>query len=45
MLKALKNPPADIAKTFICVLNILAGIDPGVPVNKRSKKLETDKPW
>ena len=45
MLKALKNPPTDIANTFICVLNILAGIDPGVPVNKKTKKLETDKPW
>ena len=41
MLKALKSPPADIAKTFTCVLHILAGIDPNVPINKKSKKLDT----
>jgi len=45
MLKALKSPPADIAKTFTCVLNILAGNDPAVPVNKKTKKLDTDNPW
>lgn len=45
MLKALKSPPPDIAKTFTCVLHILAGIDPLVPINKKSKKLDTDNPW
>jgi len=35
MLKALKTPPADIAKTFTCVLHIMAGIDPGIPVNNK----------
>ena len=45
MLKALKSPPADIAKTFTCVLHILAGVDPAVPINKKSKKLDTDNPW
>jgi len=44
MLKALKTPPADIDKTFTCVLNLLAGIDPNVPVDK-NKKLKTDNTW
>lgn len=46
-LKALKTPPKDIEKTFICVLNLLAGADfPGVtiPVDKNGK-LKTEKPW
>jgi len=31
--------------TFTCVLNILAGIDPNVPINKKSKKLDAPDPW
>jgi len=42
-LKALANPPADVAKTFTCVLHLLCGIDPGVPCKKG--KLDTDAPW
>ena len=45
MLKALKSPPADIARTFTCVLHILAGVEPAVPVDKKSKKLKTEDPW
>jgi dynein heavy chain len=44
MLKALKNPPADIDKTFTCVLNLLCKIDPVVPVDKNGK-LKTENTW
>jgi dynein heavy chain, axonemal len=44
MLKALANPPADVAKTFTCVLNLLAGIDPAVPVDKKGR-LVAENPW
>jgi len=44
MLKALQNPPADIAKTFTCVLNLMAGIDPNVPVDKKGR-LNVENPW
>jgi hypothetical protein len=44
MLKALANPPADIVKTFNCVLNLLATIDPNVPVTKAGK-LNAENPW
>jgi len=43
-LKALKNPPADIDKTFTCVLNLLCRIDPLVPVDKNGK-LKTENTW
>jgi len=46
-LKALKNPPKDIEKTFVCVLNLLAGAefkDINIPVDKNGK-LKTEKPW
>ena len=43
-LKALKNPPPDIDKTFTCVLNLLCRIDPNVPVDKNGK-LKTDNTW
>ena len=29
-LKALNNPPGDVAKTFTCVLHLMAGINPDV---------------
>jgi hypothetical protein len=29
---------------FFCVLNLLAGIDPSVPVDK-NMKLKTENPW
>jgi dynein heavy chain len=44
MLKALANPPADIVKTFVCVLNLLSGIDPEVPVDKKGR-LNAENPW
>ena len=44
MLKALANPPADIVKTFNCVLNLLATIDVNVPVTKTGK-LNAENPW
>lgn len=46
-LKALKNPPKDIEKTFLCVLNLLAGSDfkdVSIPTDKNGK-LKTEKPW
>jgi len=43
-LKALKNPPAAIDTTFTCVLHLLSGIDPGVPVDKNGK-LKTENTW
>jgi len=42
-LKALANPPADVAKTFTCVLHLLCTIDPNVPQKKG--KLDADNPW
>jgi dynein heavy chain len=44
MLKALKSPPPDIDKTFTCVLNLLAGFDKNIPVDKNGK-LKTDNTW
>jgi dynein heavy chain len=44
MLKALQNPPADIAKTFACVLNLLSTIDVNVPVDKKGR-LNVENPW
>jgi len=44
MLKALKTPPADVQTTFTCCLNLLAKIDPNVPVDGKGK-LKTEKPW
>jgi hypothetical protein len=44
MLKAFKTPHADIDKTFTCALNLLAGIDPNVPVDKNGK-LKTENTW
>jgi hypothetical protein len=45
MLKALKTPPGDIKKTFLCVLNILVKVHPDVPFDKKSGKLKTEDPW
>lgn len=44
MLKALQNPPADIGKTFTCVLNLLSTIDVNVPVDKKGR-LNVENPW
>jgi dynein heavy chain len=44
MLKALQNPPGDISKTFACVLNLMASIDPNVPVDKKGR-LNVENPW
>jgi len=43
-LKALKTPPGAIEKVFTCILNLLASVDPIVPVDKHGK-LKTEKPW
>jgi hypothetical protein len=43
-LKAFKNPPEDIVKTFTAVLHLLCKIDTNVPVDKAGK-LKTEKPW
>lgn len=37
MLKALNNPPAAVGETFWCVLCLLAGISPDIPVDKKGK--------
>jgi dynein heavy chain len=42
MLKALNNPPAAVGETFWCVLCLLAGIAPDIPVQKKSGKLDVD---
>ena len=44
MLKALANPPADVQKTFTAVLNLLASVDPNVPVDKKGR-LNAENPW
>jgi hypothetical protein len=44
MLKALKSPPGDIEKTFTCVLHLLSGLDPVIPVD-RNGKLKAENNW
>jgi dynein heavy chain len=44
LMKAFKSPPPDIALVFSCVLNLLASLDPVVPVDKNGK-LKTDNVW
>jgi hypothetical protein len=47
LMKALKNPPPDIAKTFTCVLHLLCGTefkDVNIPVDKNGK-LKTENAW
>ena len=44
MLKALKSPPKDIELVFNCVLNLMAGLDPIIPVDKNGK-LKIDNVW
>jgi len=44
MLKALNNPPAAVANTFHCVLHLLSGVSPDVPVTKTGK-LNVEAPW
>jgi dynein heavy chain len=44
MLKALQNPPAAVAETFTCVLHLLSGVSPDVPVDKKGK-LNVENPW
>lgn len=43
-MKALKSPPKDIETTFTCVLNLLASIDPIIPVDKNGK-LKAENNW
>jgi len=43
-LKALQNPPADVAKTFTCVLHLLATINPDVQVDKKGR-MSAEAPW
>jgi len=44
MLKSLQNPPNDVKRVFTCVINILANIDPEIPVDKKGR-LKTENPW
>jgi len=44
MLKALANPPADVARVFHCVLHLFAKIDDLVPVDAKGR-LKTENPW
>ena len=43
-LKALKSPPKDIENVFTCVLHLLSGNEPLVPVDKNGK-LKTENNW
>lgn len=43
-LKALKSPPKDIENVFTCVLHLLSGNEPSVPVDKNGK-LKTENNW
>jgi dynein heavy chain len=43
-LKALKNPPGDIEKTFTACLHLLCKYHTGVPIDKNGR-LKTEKPW
>lgn len=43
-MKTLNNPPPDVKDTFVCVLNLLAKVDPNVPVDGKGR-LKTEKPW
>jgi len=44
MLKALNNPPEAVKQVFTCVINILASVDPDIPVDKKGR-LKTENPW
>jgi len=44
MLKALNSPPAAVGMVFTCVLHLLSGVDPLVPVDKKGK-LNAENPW
>jgi len=44
MLKALANPPADVQKTFGCVVHLLCSVDPTVPIDKKGRLAEAN-PW
>jgi len=43
-LKVLKTPPKDVENVFFCVLNLLAGVEPSVPVDKNFK-LKVENVW
>lgn len=43
-MKAFQKPPPDIEKVFVCVLNLFAGIDPIVEVDK-NKRFKSENPW
>jgi len=44
MLKALNSPPDAVRMTFTCVLHLLSGINPDVPVDKKGR-LNAENPW
>lgn len=44
MLKALQNPPDAVKMTFTCVLHLLSGVEPTVPVDKKGR-LNAENPW
>jgi len=43
-MKAFKKPPEDVKNVFVCVLNLLAGIDPIVEVDNK-KRFAGKDPW
>lgn len=44
MLKALASPPADVQKTFGCVIHLLCSLDPAIPIDARGR-LKEPNPW
>lgn len=44
MLKALNSPPDAVKMTFTCVLHLLSGVNPDVPVDKKGR-LNAENPW
>lgn len=44
MLKAFKNPAKALVTCMTAVLHLLAGVEDGVPVDKKGN-VKTDKPW
>ncbi len=45
MLKALNIPPAAVDRVFTCALNLLCGIDPNVPVDKKGNLKVEKTTW
>ena len=46
MLKSLMNPPQDVKEVFLCIIHILAGINPDIPVTKKGYlKNDSEDTW